>query len=107
MITYENGIFSLQGEGFTCLLRVNQWKLLEQLYFGPAVAASDWEAFACQPGIGWGSSVLLETGNPASCPDAMPLAWSGSGRGDYRESPLEVGVATDLRYESHSILEAP
>ena len=58
MITYENGVFALQGEGFTCLLRVNQWNLLEQLYFGPAVMASDWEAFACQPGIGWSSGVL-------------------------------------------------
>ena len=107
MIAYENGIFTLQGDGFTCILRVNPWNLLEQLYFGPAVAASDWEAFVCQPGIGWGSSVLLETGNNASCPDAMPLAWSGSGRGDYRESPLDIGVSADLRYESHRILETP
>ena len=105
MITYENGLFALQGDGFTCLLRVNEWKLLEQLYFGPTVALSDWEAFACQPGIGWGGSVLLETGNTASCPDAMPLAWSGSGRGDYRESPLEIGVSTDFCYESHEILD--
>ena len=105
MIIYENGIFTLQGDGFTCLLRVNKWGLLEQLYFGPTVDSSDWQAFACDPGIGWGSSVLLETGNNASCPDAMPLAWSGSGRGDYRESPLDIGVSTDLRYESHEILE--
>ena len=79
----------------------------EQLYFGPTVAASDWEAFACNPGIGWGSSVLMETGSNASCPDAMPLAWSGSGRGDYRETPLDLGVSTDLRYESHEILPEP
>ena len=25
MITYENGVFALQGDGFTCLLRVNSW----------------------------------------------------------------------------------
>ena len=107
MIVYENGIFTLQGDGFTCLLRVNPWNILEQLYFGPTVAASDWQAFACVPGIGWGGSVLLEEGNTASCMDVLPLAWSGSGRGDYRESPLDVGAATDLRYESHRILEAP
>ena len=107
MITYENGIFTLQGEGFTCLLRVNDWKLLEQLYFGPTVAPSDWEASACQPGIGWSSGVLLETGSNSSCPDIMPLAWSGSGRGDYRETPLEIGRSTDLRYESYQMLEAP
>ena len=105
MITYENGVFSLQGEGFSCLMRVNQWGLLEQLYFGPTVEASDWPAFQPEPGIGWGGSVLLETGNNASCPDVMPLAWSGSGRGDYRETPLDLGISTDFRYESHRILE--
>ena len=107
MIRYENGVFCLQGEGFSCLLRVNQWGLLEQLYFGPTVEAADWQAFQPEPGIGWGGSVLLETGNNASCMDAMPLAWSGSGRGDYRESPLDIGVSTDFRYESHRILEEP
>ena len=106
MIIYENGLFALQGEAFTCLLRVNAWGLLEQLYFGPKVEASDWTAFQCTPGIGWGGAVLLETGSNASCADAMPLAWSGSGRGDYRESPLDMGMPTDFRYESYRILEA-
>ena len=107
MITYENGIFALQGEGFTCLLRVNPWNTLEQIYFGPTVDASDWKAFVCNPGIGWGASVLLEEGNTASCMDVLPLAWSGSGRGDYRETPLDVGISTDLRYVNHRILEQP
>ena len=107
MIRYENGVFCLQGEGFSCLLRVNQWGVLEQLYFGPTVEAADWQAFQPEPGIGWGGSVLLETGNNASCMEAMPLAWSGSGRGDYRESPLDIGVSTDFRYESHWIPEEP
>jgi len=105
MITYENGVFTLQGDGFTNILRVNQWGLLEQLYFGPTVSSSDWAAFQPDPGIGWGSSVLLEDGNNASCADVMPLAWSGSGRGDYRETPLDIGISTDFRYESHRILE--
>ena len=107
MITYENGVFTLQGDGFTCLLRVNPWGVLEQLYFGPTVEPSDWIAFQPDPGIGWGESVLLEDKNNASCMDAMPLAWSGSGRGDYRETPLEVGTSTDFRYESHQVLDAP
>ena len=107
MITYEKGIFSLQGDGFTYLMRVNNWGLLEQLYFGPTVETGDWTAFQPDPGIGWGSAVLLETGNNASCADAMPLVWSGSGRGDYRETPLDIGCSTDLRYESYEILEAP
>ena len=67
---------------------------------------SDAEAFLCQPGLGWGASVVLEETDTASCPDVLPLGWSGSGRGDYRESPLELGgVATDFRYDHYEILD--
>ena len=105
MIECINGVFGLHGDGFSCLLRVNEYGLLEQLHFGTPVRTEDWPAFCCHPGLGWGSSVLLRDGDTASCPDALPLAWSASGRGDYRESPLETGAATDFRYDGHVILD--
>ena len=106
MIEYKNGIFGLHGDGFSCLLRVNAYGLLEQLHFGRPVRTEDAETFVCQPGLGWGASVLLKDGDTASCPDVLPLAWSGSGRGDYRESPLEFGgVSTDFRYDSYEITD--
>ena len=105
MIEYNNGIFGIHGDDFSCLLRVNSYGLLELLHFGEAVSTSDAQAFFCQPGLGWGSSILLEDKDSASCPDSLPLAWSGSGRGDYRESPLEWnGQSTDFRYAGHEIL---
>ena len=106
MIEYKNGIFGLHGEGFSCLLRVNAYGLLELLHFGGPVETEDYEAFLCRPGLGWGASVLLKDGDTESCTDAMSLAWSGSGRGDYRESPLELGgVSTDFRFAEHKIIE--
>ena len=106
MIEYENGVFGIHSKQVSCLIRVNGYGLLELLHFGEPVTTQDWEVFACQPGLGWGVSVLLEKGDTQSCPDAMPLAWSGSGRGDYRESPLELaGISTDLRFESYEIME--
>lgn len=106
MIEYSNGIFGIHGKDFSCLLRVNQYGLLEQLHFGEPVSTSDAEAFLCRPGLGWGSSIVLDDKDPASCPDALALAWSGSGRGDYRESPLVLnGQPTDFRYVSHQILD--
>ena len=106
MIEFKNQIFGIHGEGFSCLLRVNAYGLLEQLHFGAPVRTEDSEAFLCHPGLGWGESVLLQEGDTESCPDAMPLAWSGSGRGDYRESPLQLGgVSTDFRYESYEIFD--
>lgn len=104
MIEYQNGIFGLHSDGFSCLLRVNEYDLLELLHFGRQVKTSDWQGFVCQAGLGWGESVLLDEKNTASCPDTMPLAWSGAGRGDYRESPLELGGrSADFRYQSHEI----
>ncbi len=105
MITYENGIFAIHGESYSCLLGLTPWGQLEQLYFGTPVQTEDALAFHCQSGLGWGSSVLLDEKSNESCPDAFSLAFSGSGRGDYRESPLEIGAATDLRYQSYEILD--
>ena len=104
MIEFKNDIFAIHGDGFSCLMGLTPYGQLEQLYFGSPVRTEDAYAFRFQPGLGWGSAVLLNDQDTASSPDVWPLAWSGSGRGDYRESPLELGLSTDLRYESHEIL---
>ena len=105
MIRFEHNFFHLSTKNYSCLLRIDHNGLLQQLHFGAPIAQEDAQAFVYDPGLGWGSSVLLHQGDNASCMDAMPLCWSGSGRGDYRESPLEVGFATDFRYATHHIHE--
>ena len=106
MIECIHDVFGLHGAELSCLLRINKWGLPELLHLGDPVETSDWEAFLCRPGLGWGASILLEEADTASCPDALPLIWSGSGRGDYRESPLELaGTATDFRYAGYEILD--
>ena len=103
MIEYKNNCFYLGTDHYGCLLRVNRWGHLEQLHFGCPISLSDAEALCCMPGLGWGSSVLLDDSDTESCMDVLPLAWSGSGRGDYRESPAETGVSTDFRYAGYQI----
>jgi alpha-galactosidase len=106
MIFHENGVFHLQTDHYSYLFRVNRLGLVEHLHFGAPVQTRDAEGFACRPGLGWGSSVLLDDADPGSCMDALPLEWSGAGRGDYRETPLQIeGSPTDLRYVSHEILD--
>ena len=106
MIIHENGVFLLNNGSVSLLLRVNSQHLLEQLHFGAPVSLSDAAAFTYRSGLGWGGSVLLDDKDTGSCPDVMSLAWSGSGRGDYRESPLELtGKATDFRYTGYQILD--
>ena len=105
MIEYQDGVFGLHGDGFSCLLRVNAYGLLEQLHFGPAVKTADAAAFFLHSGLGWGESLLRKEGDTASCPDVLPLAFSVPGRGDFRGSPLELaGQPADLRYRDYRIL---
>jgi len=106
MIQHENGKFLLTT-GDTCLLlRVDPYGLLELLHFGAPVTLADADALTLKPGLGWGASVLLKENDTASCPDVLALAWSGSGKGDYRESPLELDDrAADFRYGGFEILE--
>ena len=106
MIVYENGVFHLGTEHWSYLFKINSYGIPEHLHFGVPVQTRDAEAFACRPGLGWGSSVLLNSEDTASSLDFLPLEWSGSGRGDYRESPLELsGASTDFRFEHYEILE--
>lgn len=107
MIECKNGLFHLRNLSLSCLLRVNRYGLVEQVHFGAPVRTEDVEALSAKPGLGWGSSLLLNDKDSESCPDAMALAWSGSGRGDFRESPLEMdGKSTDLCYVNHKVLDA-
>ena len=108
VIEVRDGVFGIHGQAVSMLLRVDAYGLLELLHFGEPVGTEDASAFDYRPGLGWGSSILLEDGDTASCPDALGLAWSGPGRGDYRESPLELaGSSADFRYESYEILDGP
>ncbi len=105
MIQIQEGVFHLTTDHYSYLFTINPWGLPEQLHFGRPVELTDAASFALQPGLGWGTGVLLEQGKPASCPENMALLWSGSGRGDYRESPVELeGQAAAFRYESHRSL---
>lgn len=105
MIECNNGLFHLRNNAFSYLFRVTRYGLLEQIHFGAPIESSDVEALACQVGCGWGSSILLNDRDSTSCPDVIPLAWSGSGRGDYRESPVEMDQRpTEFCYVNHRVL---
>ncbi len=108
MISYDNGVFSLNGEGFSYVFRVSGHGQLEHLHFGRPVYPTDAQAFACKTGTGWGCSVAYAEDN--TCLDVLPFEWSGSGRGDYRETPVELELGgkaspTDFTYQSHEILK--
>ncbi|MBQ7001311.1 MAG: alpha-galactosidase [Oscillospiraceae bacterium] len=106
MITEQNGVFHIQTDQYSYLFCIDEYGVPEHLHFGAPVQTGDAEALRCRPGLGWGSNVLLKEGDTASCMDVLALEWSGSGRSDYRETPLEItGSASDFRYSGFEILE--
>ena len=110
MIEYKNGVFHISSPEMSYMFRVNAYGLPEQLCFGPPVPMADAGALALKPGTGWGCAVLLREDDGASCQDAMPLEWSGSGSGDYRESPAELetdsgAAGTDFRFAGYEITD--
>ena len=106
MITEQNGVFHIRTESYSYLFKIDAYGVPEHIHFGVPVQTEDAEALSCRPGLGWGCNVLLEEGKLDSCMDALALEWSGSGRGDYRESPLELqGRSVDFRYAGFRILE--
>ena len=112
MIEVKNGVFHLRNETASYLFRVKDG-FLEHLHFGPRAEFSDAQAFAVQPGCGWGDSVQYDERSNACCMDVLPLEWSGHGRGDFRESPIELerdgaAIATEFRYLGcEALREAP
>ena len=106
MIFHNNGLFHITNDSLSYLFRINSYGLPEHLHFGAPIQAEDAQALICHPGLGWGGNLQLDESDTASCPDFLPLEWSGSGRGDYRESPLELaGESSDLHYVSYRIWE--
>lgn len=106
MIRKENNVFHLFTDSYSYLLKINGDGIPEHLYFGEPVKTEDAQALSLRPGLGWGASVLTDEKNPAGCLDTLALEWSGSGRGDYRESPLELlGTASDFRFVSDRVFE--
>ncbi|MCQ2558357.1 MAG: hypothetical protein MJ135_04465, partial [Oscillospiraceae bacterium] len=107
MILKNDSLFYLNSEALCCILRLTGRGQLELIHFGSPVEPEDAEALACKQGTGWGCSTL--PAEDAPCLDVLPLAWSSSGKGDYRESPIELEncsgpVAAEFHYVSHRVL---
>ena len=105
MITSDKNLFHLKTGAYSYLFRVNEYGILEHLHFGAPLRTEDAEGFLCHSGLGWGSATMLQEPELAPiCLDDRALEWSGSGRGDYRESPIELaGQSTDFRFTGMKI----
>ena len=89
-IEKENRRYFYIGNGkISCILMIAYGKT-QLLHLGAPLRVEDCSALCCDTLMGWGTEVLYREGDSRSCLDNLPLAWSGSGTGDYRESPVEL-----------------
>ena len=110
MIQEQNGTFYLGNDHLSLLLRRTPFGKLEQVHFGGPVDIGDAPALTCRPIAGWGVELRYDPAVNWSNLDTLSLAWSEAGRGDYRESPIELfredgPVGLDLIYLSHRIFQ--
>ena len=108
MIKEKQLRFQIHTRTTTYLFEVTKSGHLKHYYYGPALSEKDAANWEISNSVGWGCSLLYRQDDPSSSLHTTPLEWSGSGCGDYRESPIEVegdwGVlTTDFRYQSHNI----
>ena len=108
-ITYDKGVFALDTDRTSYIFRVTKFRHLEHIHYGERVKASDAEALSVKHDIQLGSSVMYDESDDCYCLDNLCLEWSGVGRGDYRQIPIEAKMpdgsfSSDFLYDSHEIV---
>lgn len=108
-IEFDGGVFSLNTKNTGYIFRISKFGHLEHIHYAERVPASDAQALAVKHDIQLGSSVMYDKSDNDYCLDALCLEWSGVGRGDYRQTPLEAKMpdgsfTSDFVYESHEIV---
>ena len=110
MIEVRDGIFHLYTAHTSLILRItDRGGHPELVHYGARVRTEDADALGLKRTTPYGCAVNYSPEDPMYSLDALPLVFSGAGRGDYRESPVELesaaGSSTDLVYASHEIIE--
>ena len=110
MITAKDGVFKLDTAHTSYIFRVTPHGHLEHIHYGPWLPQADVQALAVKHTIMLGSTVDYGPDTPGYCLDSYMLEYSGIGKGDFRNSPLECTMpdgsfVTDFVYDSHVVTE--
>jgi len=109
MIEKQDGLFCLHTAATTMLLRCTEFGHLELVHYGARVTTRDTEALAVKNSSAYGCCVNYSESDPVYSLDTLPLAFSGAGRGDYRESPVALlhknGSSSDFIYRRSEVIE--
>lgn len=105
----ESGIFTLHTENTTYQMRIDQFGILQHLYYGEKIQG-DTEYLVHNTDRGWGG-VIADAGSDRSYTlESLPQEYPGIGMGDFRSCALSVrnengAECCDLRYVGHAVTE--
>ncbi len=102
--------FKLDCQNLSYVFQTTKYGHLENLYLGLHTDDKDFSLSQKKNNAGYGSSVCYKEGDNNYCLDDIMLEYSGIGKGDFRNSPVEIrmpqgGFTTDFIYQSHTITE--
>ena len=109
MITFDQTFFKLDTDHTTYLIQILPHGQLAHLYYGAYLRTSEnYAPLEEKIATGCGNTVAYRRQDNAYCLEQYCLEFSGAGKGDYRESPIELqfedgSFTTDFVYRAHSI----
>lgn len=109
-ITFKNNVFHLRTENTSYIFGITEFKHLEHIHYGARLPDDDYRPLMVKHDIQVGTSVMFDKGNDNYCLDTLCLEWSGVGKGDFRQTPIELKMpdgcfANDFIYQSHEIID--
>ena len=111
MITEKEGIFYLNTKNTTYVFGLTKFKHLEHIYYGTKVTSEvEIGAIRHKQSAQTGTTVMYDPSDENYSMDTLPLEWSGCGRGDYRNNPLEAKMSdgtfiTDFTFQKYEIIQ--
>lgn len=111
MIEQRDNVFWLNTDNTSYLFEVTKYGHLEHIFYGPQLMEKcSIDALKFKHSATIGCCVNYDQSDDAYCLDTMCMEWSGTGRGDYRYSPMELKMPDgsfvhDFVYKSYVIKE--
>lgn len=110
MIDIQGQVFRLETTETSYWFRITKFGHLEHIYYGSKLKSQNVEALLHKRTAVVGSSIVYDPSDELYVLDQMCLEWSGTGRGDYRYSPLELQLPDssfvhDFVYDSHEVVK--
>lgn len=110
MIHIQDNTFYLQMRSTSYWFEVTKYGHLRHLHYGALLPIQDVAPVRLKHVQELGSSIVIDAAEPTYCLDYECLEYSSFGRGDFRESPVEVVFPDgrfnlDLTYADHALYQ--